>query len=102
LILATHYALDLESPHGKHKAMLFEKLLGFTKENYNGLISQIQNKALDAEAFLHSEDQFGKRYTVDVDVEGISEDMQATVRTGWLVSDASNEAHLVTLYVIRR
>lgn len=98
----THYALDWESPHGKHKAILFEKLLGFTKENYDGLISQIQNKALHAEAFFHSEDQFGKRYTVDVEIEGIIENKQATVRTGWLVPDRSNKAHLVTLYVIRR
>ena len=98
----THYALDLESPHGKHKAILFEKLLGFTKEKSDRLINQIQNKALHAEAFFHSEDLFGSRYTVDIEIEGITENKRATVRTGWLVSDGSNEAHLVTLYVIRR
>ena len=98
----THYALDMGSPYGKHKAILFEKLLGFTKENYADLISQIQDKSLHAETFFYSEDQFGKRYTVDVEVEGITENKRAIVRTGWLVSAGSNEAHLVTLYVIRR
>ena len=98
----TQYALNLDSPYGKHKAILFDKLLGFTKENYAGLISQIQNKSLDAEAIFHSQDQFGKRYTVDVEVDGVIENKRAIVRTGWLVSVGSNEAHLVTLYVIRR
>ena len=98
----THYALDLDSPYGKHKAIQFEKLLGFTKENYAGLISQIQNKSLGAEVFFHSEDQFGKRYTVDIEVKGITENKRAIVRTGWFMSVGSNDAHLVTLYVLRR
>ena len=94
----THYALDPNSPHGKHKAVLFEKLLGFTKENYTNLISQIEIQSLHAEAVFHSEDEFGKRYTVDILVTGV-EGQQATVRTGWLVPSETNEAHLVTLYV---
>ena len=98
----THYALDLNAPHGRHKAILFEKLLGFTKESHTELLQQLQTQSLHAEAFFHSEDQFGKRYTVDVEVRGIKEGQQATVRTGWLVPVGVNTAHLVTLYVMRR
>ena len=30
----TEYALDPESPWGRHKAIVFEQVLGFTRENY--------------------------------------------------------------------
>lgn len=98
----THYALDTDSPHGKHKAVLFEKLLGFTKENYSTLISQLELKSLQSEAIFHSEDKFGKRYTVDILIEG-TEGRKAIVRTGWFISLETEEvAHLVTLYVKRK
>ncbi len=98
----THYALDLNSPHGRDKAILFEKLLGFTKENCEMLIRQIQDKALQTEAIFHSEDQFGKRYTLDIEVEGIRERSKAIVRTGWFIPIDEKEVHLATLYVKRR
>jgi filamentous hemagglutinin len=97
----THYALDPNSPHGKHKAVLFERLLGFTRENCAGLIHQIETRSPQAEAVFHSEDEFGKRYEVDVLVEGIA-GQQATVRTGWLILSGTYDAHLVTLYVRKR
>ncbi|MCB0213042.1 MAG: hypothetical protein KDJ52_27110 [Anaerolineae bacterium] len=97
----THYALDPNSPYGKHKAVLFEAILGFTKENHTLLIAQLEAKSLDAEAVYHSEDNFGKRYSVDVTVEGI-QGQQAVVRTGWLVPPKRDIAYLTTLYVKRK
>jgi len=97
----THYALNPNSPRGKNKAVVFEKVLGFTKDNYAELLIQIENKALHADATLHSEDKYGKRYTVDLLIEG-TQGQQATVRTGWLVSSEDDKAHLVTIYVKKR
>ncbi len=94
----THYALDADSPYGQHKAILFERVLGFTKANYGDLLKQLEAKALHAEATFHSEDEFGKRYRVDIEVEGI-EGQQATIRTGWFVPPGSDQAHLATLYI---
>jgi len=54
---------------------------------------------LFAKAVFHSEDQFGKRYTVDIEIEGISGNSKAIVRTGWLVPEASTDAHLITIYI---
>jgi filamentous hemagglutinin len=34
----TSYALNPDSPKGKYKALLFDKLLGFNRENYVDLI----------------------------------------------------------------
>jgi hypothetical protein len=94
----THYALDPNSPHGKHKAVLFERLLGFTKENYADLLHQLESKAMWAEITFHSKDRFGERYTADLFVEG-TEGRYAIVRTGWIIVPKSNKAHLATLYV---
>jgi hypothetical protein len=94
----TEYALDPESPWGRHKARRFKEKLGFTKENYQLLMEQIMEKALDGEAFLHREDRFGKRYTVDLRIRGV-EGQEAIVRTGWLIPHGSREAKLLTLYV---
>ena len=97
----THYVLDTDSPHGKYKAVLFDKLLGFTKENHTGLLRQLEGGAMQAEVTFHSEDKFGKRYTADISVEGIK-GRRSVVRTGWIVTPETREAHLVTLYVRKR
>lgn len=97
----THYALDYNSPSGKHKAVLFEKLLGFTKKNYTYLLHQLKTKYLATEMTAHSEDQYGKRYTVELLIEGM-EGQQEKVLTGWLIPTDTTEAHLVTLYIVKK
>ena len=66
-----------------------------------GLLHQLEGGAMHAEVTFHSEDKFGKRYTADITVEGM-EGQRAVVRTGWIVTSESREAHLVTLYVRER
>lgn len=97
----TSYALNPNSPRGRNKAILFEKVLGFTRENYIELLQQLKNKALHADASFHSEDVFGKRYTVDLMIEGTA-GQQAKVRTGWLVPVENDKAYLITIYIIKR
>lgn len=97
----TDYALDPASPLGRHKARTFQQVLGFTRENYAALVAQIETQSLEGEAVLHSEDEFGQRYTVDLLIRG-AEGQEAIVRTGWLVSPGAREARLITLYVRRR
>jgi len=48
----THYALDPKSPYGKHKAVQFEKWLGFTKANYTNLLSQLEIKSYKLRLFF--------------------------------------------------
>jgi len=98
----TDYALNPASPYGKNKAILFEKVLKYNQYNYTELIDQLEQRCLHNEAVFHSEDNFGKRYTVDVLIDGTT-GQQAVVRTGWIVlTDEPDTAHLVTLYVRKR
>jgi len=64
----TDYALNPEAPWGRHKAVAFEQVLGFTRQNYAD--TRIEQQALETEATFHSEDEFGRRYTVDLIVQG--------------------------------
>ena len=97
----THYALDPDNPLGRHKALVFARRLGFTRENYTSLLQQLETRALEAEAYLQHTDQHGRHYRVDLAVTGI-EGQREIIRTGWLVAPSSDEARLVTPYVRRR
>lgn len=77
----TEYVLNPDSPRGRHKARLFKKVLSYTLDNHQELLSQIVAKAPDADVELLSEDEFGQRYRADLQIEG-AEGQQATVRTG--------------------
>jgi len=97
----TLYALDPDSPYGKHKALVFERALGITLKNYNILVTQIETKIAKAELSFHSADEFGKRYFADLEVAG-AEGKRAMVRTGWFVASDTQVAQLATLYVKKR
>ena len=97
----THYALDPDNPIGRHKALVFERRLGFTRDNYALLLQQLEARVLEATAHLQHTDQHGRHYRVDLEVTG-TEGQRGIVQTGWLVAPRSDEARLVTLYVQRR
>lgn len=46
----TRYALNLNNPQAIDKALMFQQYLGFTPENYQQLLHQIEMQALDADA----------------------------------------------------
>ncbi len=98
----TEYALNLDNPKGVNKAIMFERHLGFTKDNHQLLLQQIESKVLDAEAILQTIDVHGQRYQVDLEIEGVELGQIETVRTGWIVELKNDIARLVTLYVRKR
>ena len=97
----TNYALNLDNPAGRDKALMFQEHLGFTPENSEFLLQQIATQALEAEAVLGQSDEHGQRYRVDLEIIGV-EGQQEMVRTAWIVEPNSDSARLVTLYVRRR
>ena len=97
----TEYALNPDNPVGADKALMFQRRLGYTKDNYEPLLQQIQDRASDAEANPTQADEHGQRYQVDLEIVGL-QNQREIVRTGWIVESESNEARLVTLYVRKR
>jgi hypothetical protein len=98
----TDYALDLESPKGKDKALMFQRHLGYTKDNYRILIDRIVQQVLDAEAIPQNEDRYGTRYQIDLEITGIEAQQIEIVRTGWLIPLNSRQARLTTLYIPKK
>jgi len=98
----TDYALNPASPKGADKAVMFRRHLGFTQDNFQLLLAQIESQALDAEAVPGFEDRHGQRFQVDLAIMGIEPCQQEVVRTGWIVGPGEDLARLATLYVRRR
>lgn len=94
----TEYALNPENERGRHKARVFRAALGYTRDNYESLLEQIETQVLEAEAVAQRTDEYGQHVHVDLEIVGVA-DQRAVVRTGWLVAPGSDEARLITLYV---
>lgn len=98
----TEYALNPNNPKGANKAIMFERHLGLTRDNYELLLEQINAQALEAETMFQSSDQHGERYQVDLEITGAKLGQKEIVRTGWIVEPNSDTARLITLYVKKR
>jgi hypothetical protein len=93
------YALDPDNPVGQHKALVFQRRLGYDRDNYEGLLAQIEAQVMDCEAIATKLDEHGQRYQVDLEVMGV-DGQRAIVRMGWIVEPGIEDcARLVTLYV---
>ncbi len=93
------YALDPESPKGQHKAILFQRRLGYNLDNYESLLEQIQEGVMEGEAIEAKADGYGQRYHVDLSIVGANGE-RAIVRTAWIVEpDALDCVRLISLYV---
>jgi hypothetical protein len=91
------YCLNNEHPIGKHKAKVFSNKLGIGKEDTALLAKQIYEAIQHENALEQHEDQFGKRYAVDVPIK--NENRKATLRTAWIVKHHENFPRLLTCYI---
>ena len=91
------YALNMEHPTGKHKAIVFESALGYNISNGDELIQEIHQKLKEVSAQQQSNEGYGDRYAVDMPITGPN-GKTAVVRTAWIMRDGI--PHLTTLYVL--
>ena len=61
----TDYALNPDHPLGKHKARVFESVLGLTREDAEFLQKEILHAAFINDAILTREDEYGQRYNME-------------------------------------
>jgi hypothetical protein len=98
----TSYALNLNHPVGGDKAYMFRKHLGYTQDNYQFLLQQIEEKVLTADAVELQPNQYGRIFQVDLEILGSLPGQKEKVRTGWIIKSSSNVAQLTTLYIRER
>ena len=92
----TEYALNPEKDPNKAEA--FRRVLGYTKENADELIEQIQNKISLYEATERGDKGYGMTYQVVMDIEGPN-GKSAKVLTAWIDDREKLETRLTTIHV---
>ncbi len=93
------YCLDENHPVGKHKARVFQRVLGLTRADAWTLRQTILDavKAQD-DAVAGECDEYGTRFTVDVQIDGPAG--AAMVRTGWIIRTDEDMPRLTTSFVV--
>jgi|YNPNPStandDraft_1061719.scaffolds.fasta_scaffold30954_4 hypothetical protein len=92
------YALNPNAPRGRHKALVFDQVLGYNLSNWRELQAQIESLAPEAEACPRGVDQYGHRYVADLLIKGVT-GRETIVRTGWIVRPGEDVVRLVTLWI---
>jgi hypothetical protein len=97
----TGYVLNFHHEKGKHKALLFEQILGYKNDNYVLLSEEIAHLIKFADCFEIETTEFGTLYQIDIDIQGLL-GQKAEVRTGWIIRQGENYPRLTTLYLRKR
>jgi hypothetical protein len=94
------YSLNSEHPEGKHKALIFEKVLGITVQDAGWLQSAILENLAFYEATEQEETKFGKKYVVEMKIQ--NDERTANVRTAWIIEHNGTVPRLITCYIKRK
>ncbi len=99
------YCLDLEhvsstigKNSGRDKARVFQAALGFVKADWELLKDRILEELPYEEATVRHEDEYGKRYNVEVLITGPNGNT-AAVLTAWIIRPGTDFPSLTTAYV---
>jgi hypothetical protein len=92
------YCLSETHPKGKHKAYVFQSVLGLTQahaELFQAYLSQI---VCESEAYLTLEDNYGQRYTIDFEMEHQAK--VALIRSAWIIRTHEDFPRLATCFIL--
>ena len=94
----TGYSLDSEHDEGRHKAHLFEALLGIDQQNAEILLDAVEKAAATGEAIVGKFDKYGQRYVIEFAFTGPGG--TATIRSAWIIRSEEDFPRLVTCYIL--
>lgn len=93
----TDYVLNPEHPIGKHKAIVFEAILGITMADANYLRDKIIEAVMTQDAKPTRHDEFGQRYKIEFEME--RNGYTATVLTAWIWEPNELSPRLTSCYI---
>lgn len=93
----TGYILNSKHPVGKHKALAFDKRLGYTDNNWKLLKDQFQDGISRYKCSMRKETEYGQPFEVAMIIKGAN-DKYAKVKTGWII-EKNNPPRMTTAYV---
>jgi hypothetical protein len=91
------YALNPNHPVGKHKAAVFEAVLGITIMDTEFLRTKILEAVQTAEAIQTRKDDFGQRYQVEFELE--RNGCRAIILTAWILEPLEFSPRLTSCYI---
>jgi hypothetical protein len=92
------YCLSPEHPRGRHKARVFQFVLGMTAVHAEDLRSALMDAARNEEAAPGASDQYGTRYTIDFELR--RGERTANIRSCWIVGSGGSTPRFVTCYIL--
>lgn len=93
----TAYCLSRSHPRGKHKARVFESVLGLTVEHAEMLRTALLVAASTGNAEAIASDRFGRRYVLDFRLSGPRG--SGVVRSTWILRTGEDAPRLTSCYV---
>ena len=94
----TQYCLNPAHPRGRHKARVFESVLGLTAADGDPLREALLDAALREDAMPGEGDEHGQRYVIEFAITGPVG--SATVRSAWIVRADEVFPRFVSCYVL--
>ncbi len=92
------YCLNPNHTRGKHKARVFLSSCGLTAEHADDLRDALLEAALNLDADVGEEDDYGQRYVIDLEVAGPTG--AASVRSAWIVRYGEDFPRFVSCYAL--
>ena len=92
------YALNMEHPVGKNKAVVFENVLGYNISNKDILVDRVCSGLSKYRAIAKKATQYGEPFEVLMLVDGVNGRF-APVKTAWQIDAGTDFPRLVSLYV---
>jgi hypothetical protein len=92
------YCLSLIHPRGRHKARVFQSVLGMTVIHAEELRGALAKAARDGDAAIGASDSYGIRYIIDFELE--RDGRTAIVRSCWIVRSGEFQPRFVTCFVL--
>lgn len=92
------YCLSPDHEDGRHKAHVFQAVLGLTISDAENLVAALRQAAASGVAVPGRLDRYGQRYVIDFEFSGPRG--TATIRSAWIVRTDETVARLVTCYIL--
>jgi hypothetical protein len=96
----TTYSLSVDHPEGRHKARVFDSVLGITLAHAAQLRQTIEDEAerRRSEFRVGRADSYGTRYVLDFLHQ--TKKGQAIIRTAWIMHPGTDVLRLTSCYVL--
>ena len=92
------YCLNTSHPRGRHKARVFESVLGIAVDDAQELRQALLTAAGAFDVTFGEQDEYGQRYVLDFPFERRGQ--QAIIRSSWIIRVGEDYPRLASCYVL--